>query len=1192
MPHNLGDVVSIDGEGQRHRLWPRTNPHRHPSDGNSAKDSLDYSCNFMVSCPRKILSSKESTNVSLHSFSADKNRDSKNSSDDQAFEACRDVTGVKGAFLDCRHLPPPHSLPLSEETSPPMQRTNCLFEELLPASTSEEQGNAEQSLWFDDMCPDGRGRETSRLSPKRRKKQKKRQQQQRQILKEGEKEQEAYCSLKAVLPNETPFEKSEDFTPPTRLPVPHSALLESPAISSPVCMSTCLKEGEDERGEGSVCSLYKYQPPPPPQQQQQQHEEYFPTSLTVQKCKRFLKVRGSCSNVEPDTLLHYDHHSRQRYSFTPEVNPALCRLVEEHVLASLIQHVEKLMPHRQAELRRVAQYLTSAIGHVAASKGVYYGDLRYYLFGSVAMCTVLPDGDNDMTIDIDRLLCPTKIGAQGEILADSKVSAHSNTNSGSNSDVLSSQAAVTAGAEFLSALAEHLRQNDKFLYVDAFVLAEVCVLKLVKDESCYDITVGQFGGVDCVRFLQELDMEIGCNHLLKRTLLLLRAWCSYEAHVLSGQGGYISSYAATIMLIAMINTVQFLEDVNEGTEEGEKKEEERMDEKGSGCHFQEEFKDVSPLRLFARFLKFFRYFDFERYCVTVFGPLPCSSLTGKSLDLSRLEVPAAHKAVYGEFSKPSGMRLGEEEDVDRTIDVNVLGLTPEGDAVLGHCIRRRAKPLVTVSGVKHLLHDEHLRRQRGRTSLSEVNQEVEEVGLGKSAVGNNAQDRGRPRLNRSGCVEEDMSLLCFSCDTSTYSLRTLNVMDPLRWGTSLCRGVCRNHLQRIRRAFREGLALFEMASAKLMSETSPSCVSNGGSDVAISALPRMCHTMGAVSSSVNGNAGDLASLSSIKRGILQDLFGQTLKVLERHSLVRRRPSPPLQLAHCGKCSEPSFFCVSDPRRVCEPRFTFDLVEEVRNDGNEPSGDRPRVRGPPDGLQSFSFVPASMQQPQPQHHQQHHHPHHQQHHQPQHQQQQQQLSMMRGSLSMTSPPMSSIASAGSPNTDSLQFMDFFYGGSSWLGMNSNNTHRDSSMSVMSLLVLQRHPARGAPLLRTSTKNAGGLRGKRAVPSTAPANKKPFSFVEPGGPLSPHSGHSRSGTASTNCRVSIERGELDGASANFTPPSASSLTDARLHDSFGSNSVPQASGFCNKSKTGVLNAMSVGNTMALSQKSMMRDSATLS
>lgn len=66
-----------------------------------------------------------------------------------------------------------------------------------------------------------------------------------------------------------------------------------------------------------------------------------------------------------------------------------------------------------------------------------------------------------------------------------------------------------------------------------------------------------------MRFLHEMDRLIGHAHLLKRTLLLLKSWASYEAHILGGQGGYLSSYAVTIMLIALLNTVDFVEDEND-----------------------------------------------------------------------------------------------------------------------------------------------------------------------------------------------------------------------------------------------------------------------------------------------------------------------------------------------------------------------------------------------------------------------------------------------------------------------------------------------------------------------------------------------------------------------------------------------------------------------------------------------------
>jgi hypothetical protein len=71
------------------------------------------------------------------------------------------------------------------------------------------------------------------------------------------------------------------------------------------------------------------------------------------------------------------------------------------------------------------------------------------------------------------------------------------------------------------------------------------------------------------------------------------------------------------------------------------------------------------------------------------------------------------------------------------------------------------------------------------------------------------------QLDRAGCTSEDAGLMCPSCTTAVFPVRDMNVLDPLRWSSNMVRGVCRNHLQRIRCAFLEGVRLLDVASRQL-----------------------------------------------------------------------------------------------------------------------------------------------------------------------------------------------------------------------------------------------------------------------------------------------------------------------------------------------------------------------------------------
>lgn len=637
--------------------------------------------------------------------------------------------------------------------------------------------------------------------------------------------------------------------------------------------------------------------------------------------------------------------------FTPEVHPELARLVEEEVLRYLLPTAEGLRI-RRFHLDAVAYALAEAIMHVGPStrgRGVSggnshltsthvpgssainsggpmmggsissnganngmntthmnptfsnnggnlhnlsngcFGQIRMYIFGSVNMRTVLPDGDNDVTLEIDGLvtnpeqahpISPAVLAYAGEAMKHgleekkggvgvpsvsassashgdlSKGSGHPSTSSSLSSpflftSVLPSTTDSSAGnpegtlqltttaegqpflvkpveislaaGELLKGVREYLtqRQDNELpgvprVYVDTLVSAEVQVLKLIINGYRFDVTVGQTGGVNCVQFFHEIDQLIGHQHLLKRTMLLLKAWMCYEARILGGQGGYLGSYTVSVMLISMLNMVEFLEDA---TEEEQAQAEAKQTDNGATNNKKGEASDsvmtdfmeksttsgkeshrsspnnsrnsiheremrnalndeeeddepptiffashVSPLVLFARFLKFYSYFDFANYCVTAFGPLRVTSISKQyPCDLSDLEVPAAKlpstlgsvetvnkDEIQAEDSAPTtkpdkGVRKeagndvpgesphsaaahaklpSKNEEASRQhripkadlghVDVEFLGLTPEGQDAIGHLIRRRQRPLFTVSGVKHLLHAMNIGRQQDR----------------------------------------------------------------------------------------------------------------------------------------------------------------------------------------------------------------------------------------------------------------------------------------------------------------------------------------------------------------------------------------------------------------------------------------------------------------------------------------------
>ncbi|CCW64922.1 unnamed protein product [Phytomonas sp. EM1] len=762
-------------------------------------------------------------------------------------------------------------------------------------------------------------------------------------------------------------------------------------------------------------------------------------------------------------------------SFTPEVGSSLSSLVEREVLAYLMLSLTGLH-RRRNQLRRLVEYLTKAIRHAGQAQQRSYGAIRYYIFGSVNMRTVLPEGDNDVTIEVEGLLPPdavtidfvgslstggrasndaispqrgaarqTAVGSTASlsvsadcvgsgiplppITTDSSSGNREGTlhlsTTASGKPILAPPAALgISSGDLLSRMREYL-QNRSPIYVDTLVMAEVRVLKLLMEGSSYDVTIGQFGGVNCVRFLHEMDAVIGGQHLLKRTLLLLKSWCCYEAHVLGGQAGYIGSYAATVMLISLINTVEFFEDLTEDPQSSapvhaavrseanaaQSDEKESNTSDAAGRWGGEETvaatsavpDRVTPLILFARFLKFFYYFDYDHYCVTAFGPLRLTGITSTPYDLSQLEVDSAHKTPHPNRAN---------------VNTHFLGLTPEGEAAIGHLIRRRRQPLLTVSGVKHLLDEMNTSRALERMRWYEERQSARTKShpnsVGAGASGESSSEIHRPvQLNRRGNVEEDVHLICPSCTTALFPVRPMNVLDPLRWSSNMVRGVCRNHLQRIRRAFQEGLRLLQASSDKLScpktelpffnggsdkAEVTATCVpprpasSNGGSSfssggtssfgVHQSQLPQSPMKQGGTSGYVpNTTAAPSASqvdlplpgypspfsrLTYREVEVLQVLFGNTISAIQRNSTLNcpwgQEEGPPrgIALPQCPTCRHPSVLCTPDIHQMCEPACVSVEDEPPGQHVGGPLGD---ALVPPPSPPAASLLPPSQPQPQ-------------------------------------------------------------------------------------------------------------------------------------------------------------------------------------------------------------------------------------
>ncbi|KAM7501720.1 hypothetical protein LguiB_000624 [Lonicera macranthoides] len=181
-------------------------------------------------------------------------------------------------------------------------------------------------------------------------------------------------------------------------------------------------------------------------------------------------------------------------------------------------------------------------------------------YGSVPLKTYLPDGDIDLTVISN--LC--------------------------DDQTLARHVLVVLQKEELNKTAVYEVKNIQF------VEAEVKLVKCLVDDIVVDITFNQFGGLCALCFLEQIDRVVVKDHLLKRSIILIKAWCYFESRILGSLHGLISTYALEMLVLHIFH--MFNSSLN------------------------------GPFEVLYRFLDYFSKFDWEKYCISLHGPALKSSL--------------------------------------------------------------------------------------------------------------------------------------------------------------------------------------------------------------------------------------------------------------------------------------------------------------------------------------------------------------------------------------------------------------------------------------------------------------------------------------------------------------------------------------------------------------------------------------
>ncbi|KAG5019344.1 hypothetical protein AAZX31_06G137500 [Glycine max] len=229
------------------------------------------------------------------------------------------------------------------------------------------------------------------------------------------------------------------------------------------------------------------------------------------------------------------------------IDEELWRMTEERIQEILWT----IQPNVLSEMNR-----KNVLNYVQKLIGDYY-DTKVFPFGSFPLKTYLPDGDIDLTVinhedeeeNLAKEIC-TILECANDLIYQVK-------------DI------------------EHIR-------------AQVQVVKCTVKNIPIDITFNQMTGLCTLCFLEQVDQLAGKNHIFKRSIILIKAWCCYDSRLLGSQHGLLSTYATEVLVLYIIN------------------------------RFHASVRD--PLEVLYIFFDYYGTFDWEHNYMSIWGPKALSSL--------------------------------------------------------------------------------------------------------------------------------------------------------------------------------------------------------------------------------------------------------------------------------------------------------------------------------------------------------------------------------------------------------------------------------------------------------------------------------------------------------------------------------------------------------------------------------------
>ena len=91
-----------------------------------------------------------------------------------------------------------------------------------------------------------------------------------------------------------------------------------------------------------------------------------------------------------------------------------------------------------------------------------------------------------------------------------------------------------------------------------------------------------------MNFMNEMSKRIGKNHLLKKTIILLKSWFTYEASLLGSHAACMATYALYVLILFIINNFVEL---------------------------------TTPMEVFRKFFEVWGCYDWEQNIISMYSPI-------------------------------------------------------------------------------------------------------------------------------------------------------------------------------------------------------------------------------------------------------------------------------------------------------------------------------------------------------------------------------------------------------------------------------------------------------------------------------------------------------------------------------------------------------------------------------------------